>query len=298
MPRNILASAFCLLAACAAPSPSVPPAAGAPGQVAGIDLARAEIEAIERRTGGRLGVMLADADGLAILSHRADERFAMCSTFKLALAAMVLDGAEAGRWRLDDRLAVTRDDLLPNSPVSERRVAAGSLTLEEAAAAIVTVSDNSAANLVLRRVGGPLAFTAWLRANGDHETRLDRTELALNENRPGDPRDTTTPRAMAATTARLMESAMLSPDNRKRVRRWTAETRTGARRIRAGLPAGWEAGDKTGSCGTAWNDVAWFTTPAGRTFVLAVYLDRPTVDGPAAETAIAGTARILSGLID
>ncbi|HVQ07823.1 MAG TPA: class A beta-lactamase [Allosphingosinicella sp.] len=244
--------------------------------------------AIERRTGGRLGVALVDADGRLLISHRADERFAMCSTFKLPLAAMLL----SSRVPLRTPLPLSRADLLSNSPHSEQALAAGvPLRAGLAAQAIIERSDNSAANLLLRRLGGPEALTAWLRRAGDPTTRLDRYELALNENRPGDPRDTTSPAAIARTTADIIYGDLLARSLRARLRGWTTASGTGLRRIRAGLPSGWRAGDKTGSCGTAFNDVAWFEVPGGASFVLAVYLDRPTVSAAQAEAAIAEVAR-------
>jgi beta-lactamase class A len=296
--RSALAAALGLLVACSAPAgdsaaETLPAAADqAISQRQSPPPVDTRLADIERRAGGRLGVALIDEQGYTLLAHREGERFAMCSTFKLPLASMVLDGAEQGRWRLDERLPLTRQDLLNNSSVSERHVAAGHITLEQAAAAIVTVSDNAAANLVLRRVGGPAAFTQWLRDNGDQETRLDREEMALNENSPGDPRDTSTPRAYAAMMARIVGPQIHDADNQQRLRAWTTASRTGTRRIRAGLPAGWTAGDKTGTCGTAWNDIAWFRTPGGRNYVLAIFLDRPTVRGAEAEAVLAEVARL------
>ncbi len=244
---------------------------------------------IEQRVGGRLGVALVDGEGRLLLAHRADERFALCSTFKLPLAAMLLTGRISQRTPLP----LTAADILPHSPFSERALASGHPPRAGfAAQAIVEQSDNAAANLLLRALGGPAAFTAWLRRQGDAVTRLDRWETALNENAPGDLRDTTSPAAMAALTRRLIFGDVLQELSRNQLRRWTIASTTGLRRIRAGLPASWTAGDKTGSCGTAWNDVAWFTTPEGRNYTLAVYLDRPNVAGPEAEAAIAEAARI------
>lgn len=246
---------------------------------------------IERRTGGRLGVALMDGAGTILTGHRTDERFAMCSTFKLLLAARVLEGAAQRRWSLAAPLRFTRADLLSHSPITERHVGRGRIDMRSAASAIVTDSDNASANLLLRATGGPAGLTNWLRRGGDRVTRLDRFELALNENRRGDPRDTTTPSAMASSTRRLAVGNGLRPAGRRQLREWMAASRTGLQRIRAGLPAGWAAGDKTGTCGTAYNDVAWFRSPAGRDYVLAVYLDRPSVPAAAANAAIADVAR-------
>lgn len=284
MVRMLMASLLLFQAGCAAavagdgPAPAAAPAA--------------RLRAIEQRSGGRLGVALIGPDGALLLGHRQSERFALCSTFKLLLAAMVLDGIAQRRWGAQDRLPLARADLLPHSPVSQQHVGRGGIAMAAAAEAIVAHSDNAAANALLRATGGPAALTRWLARGGDSVTRLDRFELALNENRPGDPRDTTSPLAMAGTTRRLAAGAGLRPDGRRQLRAWMAASRTGLQRIRAGLPAGWPAGDKTGSCGTASNDVAWFTAADGRDYILAVYLDRPTVTADRANAAIADAARI------
>jgi len=250
------------------------------------------LASIERQAGGRLGVALIDSRGRTLMSHRADERFAMCSTFKLLLGAMhaQTDGAR-------QPMRLVRADLLSNSPYSESVVDSGEMRVGFAAEHIITQSDNTAANLLLRRMGGPEAFTRRLRQLGDTVTRLDRYELALNENVRGDPRDTTSPAAMARTASRFVFGDLLHPTWRTVFRRWLAESRTGLRRIRAGLPAGWQAGDKTGSCGTAYNDVAFLVSPSGREYMLAVYLDRPRVPSAQAEAAIAAVGRLAAARI-
>lgn len=252
----------------------------------------AAFAAIERRTGGRLGVALLDAYGALLAGHRADERFAMCSTFKAPLAAAVLEAARAGRFSLSDRIAFGKGDLVPYAPVVEAALGAGSLGVEALAAAAVELSDNAAANLLLRRIGGPGALTAFCRRHGDHVTRLDRIEPALNENRPGDPRDSSSPRAMAGLLCRLLIRGGLAPMDRDRLNGWMVACRTGLNRIRAGLPEGWIAGDKTGTGKTAFNDVAIIRPPAGNPVVLAVFTDHPAADMKAVDTAIAEAARI------
>ena len=263
------------------PQPAAAPAANPARRLA----------AIERASGGRLGAILLDARGRILFANRANERFAMCSTFKLPLAAMYADGGDRTPLRL------TRADLMGNSPYSEQMAAAGEMSIEGAAEHIVTDSDNAAANLLLRRLGGPAVYTRRVQAWGDAITRLDRYELGLNENARRDPRDTTSPAAMAGTTRRLVMGNLLQPAARDRLRGWMMGTRTGPGRIRAGLPAGWTMGHKTGTCGTAYNDVAFVVTPSGHEYVLAVYLDRPTVRGDRAEAAIADVARLAARMV-
>lgn len=246
--------------------------------------------AIEEESGGRLGVALVDSTGALLLGFNRDEAFPMCSTFKAPLAAAILKGAEAGKFGLEGQVAFSKADLLDHAPAVKQNLKRGRMSMEELAKAAVAVSDNSAANLLLPMVGGPEGLTAFVRAHGDTVTRLDRNEPALNENLEGDPRDTTSPAAMASLMARLLFKD-LQPDSAERLRAWLNASTTGDRRIRAGLPKGWTSGSKTGSCGTAFNDVALVKSPTGEEYLLAIYLDRPKVEAKAAEAAIAETAR-------
>jgi beta-lactamase class A len=214
----------------------------------------------------------------------------LCSTFKLPLAYFYEDCSEKTPLRLN------RDDLMGNSPYSEEVVASGEMSVDGAAEHAVTDSDNTAANLLLHRLGGPEEYTRRVRAWGDTVTRLDRNELGLNENARQDPRDTTSPAAMAGTARRLVMGDLLEAAARDRLRTWLIATRTGTRRIRAGLPAGWTMGHKTGTCGNAVNDVAFFRTPRGNEYVLAVYLDRPVNDARG-EAAIADVARLAARMV-
>lgn len=244
---------------------------------------------IEEETGGRLGIALVDNKGALLLGFNRDERFAMCSTFKAPLAAAVLAGAAAGKFGLEGQIAFTKSDILEYAPVVRKNAKRGRMSMEELAAAAVELSDNSAANLLLPIVGGPAGLTRFFRAHSDSVTRLDRTEPALNENAEGDERDTTSPAAMAGLMARLLFRD-LQPDSAGRLRGWLNASTTGNSRIKAGLPTGWTSGSKTGSCGTAYNDVALVKAPSGEEYFLAIYLDRPSVDAKAAEAAIAKAA--------
>jgi beta-lactamase class A len=253
---------------------------------------------IEARLGGRIGVTLVDQAGELVLGHRADERFAMCSTFKLPLAAAILHRQEAGSINLDEMIEFSEADLLSYAPVAKARVAEGQLSIAELAAAIVIMSDNTAANLLLDRTGGPAGFTAFVRRMGNPVTRLDRTEPALNENAIGDARDTTSPAAMSRLVAHLAVGDGLGPASQALLIGWAEESVTGLRRIRAGLPAGWQAGDKTGNCPNAHNDVAVIRPPGGEAWVLAVYVDRPAAEMTMVDEAIAEIGTIAARRIN
>lgn len=240
-----------------------------------------DLKALESRAGGRLGVCILDCASGRLTGNRLDERFAMCSTFKLPLAAVVLREADAGRLRLTDTLTFSEKDLVSHAPVTSKHLDVGHMTIGDLAEAAQRTSDNVAANLLLTKLGGPAGFTRLLRETGDEVTRLDRMETALNLVLPGEVNDTTTPRAMADTVARFAVGDLLTPTSRERLIDWLVATTTGTKRIRAGLPAGWRAGDKTGTA-TAdamtdkINDVA-IAWPTGRTpIVVTAYFDAAT----------------------
>jgi beta-lactamase class A len=269
---------------------------GAEGEAPAEILNEEAIGAIEQRIGGRVGVALVGADGSVIESYRGGERFAMCSTFKLALSAAVLEEADVGAISMDQAMEFDESDLLDYAPAVREHLGegqeTGQMTVRELAEAISTLSDNTAANLLLGLIGGPEALNAFFRRHGDDVTRLDRMEPGLNENAPGDERDTTTPEAMAGLVQRLVFGEGLSPASRQQLAEWAVANRTGDSRIRAGIPEGWRVGDKTGSCGTAYNDIGIVWPPEGEPFVLTVYVDRPTAEAGEVDAAIAEIGRL------
>ena len=203
---------------------------------------------IESKLDGRLGVAVTDTQTGRQWRHRADERFPLCSTFKLLAAAAVLARVDRGQDDLSRRVRFASDEIVPYSPVTQSRVGGEGMTLAELCAAAMTQSDNTAGNLLLKSLGGPAGVTDFARTLGDSATRLDRWETALNEATPGDARDTTTPAAMAADLhALLADEKILSPRAREQLTEWLVANRTGDARLRAGLPKDWRVGDKTGS---------------------------------------------------
>jgi beta-lactamase class A len=211
------------------------------------ELLDSRLLAIERRVGGRLGVAMMDlADGRR-LAHRPDARFPMCSTFKFPLAAAVLARVDRGDENLTRVIRYGKADLLEHAPITRPNAAKGGLTVEALCDAALTYSDNTAANLLLATIGGPTGFTRYLRTLGDPVTRLDRTEPHLNAATPDDARDTTTPAAMLSNLRTLLvETRALSAASRARLTGWLVANTTGAEKLRAGLPATWRVGDKTG----------------------------------------------------
>lgn len=233
---------------------------------------RRVIAGIEREAGGPIGIALYDSGSGARFEHRATTRFPLCSTFKLLLAARLLDGADRGEWAMGDRLPVRDSDMLNPAPFTRPRIGS-TASLAELAEAMVIVSDNPAANIALGRIGGPAALTRWLRQRGDRVSRLDRFEPELNNETPGDPRDTTTPAAMLATCRKILSGGMLMPAAAAQLMVWMTASRTADTMIRAALPAGWAEANKTGAGSwRARNIVSVITPPNGRPIWLTAYL--------------------------
>ncbi len=230
------------------------------------------LAAIEAGAGGRLGVMVLDTGSGSTLERRADERFPMCSTFKLLAAAAVLKRVDGGAERLDRKIAFGPGDLLDYAPISKAHAAEGGMTLGDLCAAAIDWSDNTAANLILDVIGGPAGYTEFARSLGDSVTRLDRNEPGVNAAAPGDDRDTTSPRAMAQDMRKALIGDVLTQVSRRQLEAWLVDDKVGGKRLRAGLPPSWRIGDKTGSGehGTA-NTIAIIWPPDRAPLIAAVY---------------------------
>ena len=228
--------------------------------------------ALERRYGGRLGVAILDTSTASQLAWRGDELFALCSTFKLLAAAFVLARVDRREESLERRVIYSKSDLVPYSPVTEKYTGEEGMTISELCKAAITLSDNRAGNLLLDSFGGPAGLTAFVRSLGDQVTRLDRREPHLNENRPGDIQDTSSPIAMAATAQKLMLGNALTEASRAQLIAWAIANKTGDKRLRAGIPEGWRVGDKTGSGDNrATNDVAIVWPPGRAPLIVSAY---------------------------
>lgn len=280
-----------LLNACAPPTATSAPA---PAVWTPPPLLTARLDMIEARIGGRLGLTALDTGSGHRIDHRSLERFALASTFKWILAANVLHSIDGGHLQLDSFVRYTRADLLPHSPITEAHVRAGGLPIATLCEAAVTQSDNCAANLLLVAVNGPAGLTAFLRANGDGVTRLDRTEMGLNENAQGDPRDTTTMDSMVTTMRALLLGDVLSAASRERLIGWLVACETGRDRLRAGLPQSWRVGDKTGTGARgAVNDLAIAYPPNRAPILISCYMSETT----ASTEACAGAQAEIGSLV-
>jgi beta-lactamase class A len=227
---------------------------------------------LERKHGGRLGVAVLDLARNTLIAHRGDERFALCSTYKFLAAAFVLARVDSKRENLARRIVYEKNYLVPYSPITEKHVGEPGLTVGEICEAAVTLSDNTAGNLLFDSFGGPSGLTTYMRSLGDSVTRLDRRETELNEAKPGDPRDTTTPVAMLKSLRKTVLGTVLSTSSREQLTSWFIGNKTGDKRLRAGVPKGWLIGDKTGSgANNVTNDIAIIWPPDRAAIIVTAY---------------------------
>jgi beta-lactamase class A len=257
--------------------------------------AAARFAELESAANGRLGVAALNTANGAQVNHRADERFAFCSTFKMMVASAILKRSMAESGLLEQRVSYTKEDLVTYSPVTGKHAGDG-MTVSELCAATLQYSDNTAANLLVKTIGGPAALTAFARSIGDNEFRLDRLETELNSAIPGDPRDTTTPAAMQKSLQRLALGDALGGPQRDRLVEWMRGNTTGAKRIRAGVPAQWQVADRTGTgdYGTT-NAIGVLWPPQQAPIVLVIYFTQRDKGAPAREDIVASAARIVAG---
>ena len=239
---------------------------------------------IERRHGGRLGVFAIDTGSGRALAHRPDERFLLCSTFKGPLAAHVLALVDRGELKLDAMVPYSAADLLVASPVTRANVDKGEMSVETLCAAILHVSDNTAANLLLARSGGPQALTAFVRGMGDPVTQFDRYEPQVGK--PSGTLDTTTPRAIAGTARALLLGNGLSPTSRAQLEAWMVGNEVGRMRMRASFPPSWTAADRTGTDKGQCDEFAVVRRTDGPPLVVAAYYDAAGMETEAQEVVL------------
>ena len=221
---------------------------------------------------------------------REDERFMMLSSFKLLASALVLHRVDQGQESLQRRMAYPRSALIPWSPITEKHADGPGLTLGELCAATITTSDNTAGNLILESYGGPAALTAYARQLGDAVTRLDRNEPTLNRLSSDGLLDTTSPRAMAQTMHKLLVGEALSTASRQQLRQWLLANTTGGKRLKAGVPASWQVGDKTGTNATDANDIGFLIPPQGAPWIVTAYLAGSSAEGAVKDACLADVA--------
>ncbi|HTM81856.1 class A beta-lactamase [Asticcacaulis sp.] len=255
---------------------------------------------IQKRHGGRVGVSAltgtstANAEANGSLSIQSTERFAMCSTFKWVLAAAILQQVGQGKLKVTDLVKYGKKDLLEYAPTTTANVARGQMTIGALCAAAVSLSDNTAANLLLPLIGGPAGLTAFVRGLGDTVTRFDRTEPSLNTNIDGDEKDTTTPEAMSTLLRTVFTGTVLKPESLTLLKDWMVATTTGNARIRAGVPQGAVVAHKTGTGEhNATNDVGVVWLPNKPPVFLSIYTSGGTLDADGRNSVIADVTKLV-----
>ncbi len=255
------------------------------------------IAGLERRHGGRLGVAILDTANGKPIAYRGDERFALCSTFKFLAAAFVLARVDRKEESLTRRIVYGKAELVPYSPITGKHAGAGGLTVGEICEAALTLSDNTAANLLLDSFGGPAKLTAHMRSLDDGVTRLDRREPTLNEAKPGDPRDTTTPLAMLELLRKTVLADALSTSSRAQLTAWLLACKTGDKRLRAGVPKAWRVGDNTGTGdNNATNDIAVLWPPSRPPIIVTAYYTEARASDDERSAVLAEVGRLASAL--
>ena len=258
------------------------------------DEATSALEGYERSTGGRIGLYAENQKTGQKIAWRADERFAMCSSFKASLAACVLARVDRGQDGLDRMVTFDQKDIQEWAPAAKANLAKGSLSVAEACQGAVERSDNTCANLLVARVGGPAALTEFWRKTGDEVTRLDHYEPEMSRSQPPDPSDTTSPAAMAGSLGRFILGDVLSLDSRARLIGWMRDCKTGLDLLRAGMPKSWAVADKTGSNGRdVVGDIAVAWPKPDQPLVMAVYTQGGSAESPQLRRLLAEIGKLI-----
>jgi beta-lactamase class A len=253
-----------------------------------------KIADLERQFGGTLGVAVYDMETGVRSGYRPDDRFLMCSTFKPLAVAAVLRRVDEGKETLDRRVKYGRESLLSYAPVTSLHATGEGMTVGELCEAAITVSDNTAGNLLLTSLGGPNGLNAFLRDIGDKVTRLDRAEPVLNTVSPDGPLDTTSPSAMIHDVEKMLFGDVLTKQSRELLADWLCNTKIGLKTIRAGLPKAWRAGDKPGRGGDgSTNDVAVVWPPGRKPLLIAAYYFNPAMEVNDRDKVLAEVGRVV-----
>ncbi|WP_304454828.1 class A beta-lactamase [Nocardiopsis sp. YSL2] len=292
----LAALALAPLAACSTPGAAETPAPSAsPTASASAGAAEADFARLEEEFDARLGVYALDTGSGEAVEYRAEERFAFASTIKVALFGALLE--QTTPEELEKEVTITEDDLVNWNPITEQHVGE-EMSLLELGDAALRYSDNAATNLLLEELGGPDALDAALEEIGDDVTSVDRSEPGLNEAAPGDERDTSTPRAMATTLEAFTLGDVLPEDDSEILTEMMRGNTTGDDLIRAGVPDGWEVGDRTGAGGYGTrNAIAVVWPPEDDPIVLVVMSGRDQEDAEYDDALIAQATEVVVGAL-
>lgn len=258
-------------------------------------LIQKNLSELETSSGGRIGLSARNTANNRVIQYRSEERFLFCSTFKALLVASVLKKSMSDPHLLEERIKYDKKDLEASkySPITEKHLNDG-MNIAQLCEATIQYSDNAAANLLLKKLGGPQAVTNFLRSIGDSKFRLDRWEPELNSAIPEDPRDTSTPNAVEKSLQQVLLGDTLGQSQRELLKTWLKGNTTGDTRIRAGVPTDWTVGDKTGTCsyGTT-NDIGIIWPSKNAPIIVAIYFTQKEKDAEPKNDVIASVTRIV-----
>ena len=266
------------------------------GNTAAVLSTEQKLAALERASGGKLGVSAVDTGSGKRIRYRADERFLFASTFKVILVAAILRQSESDSALPEKKITYTTEDLVDWSPITEKHIAEG-MTVFDLCAATLQYSDNTATNLLIHELGGPQQLTLFAHSIGIHAFSLDDREPELNANsgKAGDTRNTASPAAMETGLARLALGDILAVPQRVQLQRWLKGNITGDQSIRAGIPDGWVVGDKTGSSDKSGlsNDIAVIWPPDGEPWILAIFYTQQQKPASVRKNTLAQATRLV-----
>jgi beta-lactamase class A len=194
----------------------------------------------------------------------------MHSVVKLPIAVAVLEHVQAGRLALDRTVTVHEGDLAPGLTTARHwpRVPA-SATLRSLLELMLIESDNTAADLLLDRVGGPAAVRERLQARGLRGIEIARTMKAQARSAAAGEQaalDVATPLELVRLLAMLRRGELLRPDATALLLDLLGRARTGEHRLRGLLPPSAQVAHKTGTGarGSVTNDIGLIALPGGR----------------------------------
>ncbi len=250
---------------------------------------------LEQQLQARVGISVHDLETGEHFAYHGNDLFPLSSTFKTLACAALLHRADEGQENLQRRVHYEKAALVSYSPVTENFTGAAGMTLAALCEATLTLSDNTAGNLILEAIGGPQSLTQFLRSIGDDATRLDRWETQLNQSLPGDPRDTTSPNAMTSTLNTLLIGDVLSAQSRTQLATWLRGNAVGGALLQAGVPTSWAIADKTGAGGFGSRSIAAVMWPPNRKpIITAIYITETDASFDERNEAIATIGRAIS----
>lgn len=259
-----------------------------------------KIRSIAAEAEGRVAVACSLPGSLLNCDLNANAKPPMQSVFKLPLAVTVLHQIEQGSLSLDQAVRFRPDDrILPHvySPLQNKYPEASvDVPILELLRLTVSLSDNVAADILLRSVGGPKAVTDYIASLGVVGFHLEDGEDVLHRDVTAQYRNWFEPTGAVQLLRRISDSSSLSSTHTALLLGWM-ETSVKSARLKGDLPAGTAVAHKAGTSDVdegiarATNDIGLITLPDGRRLAIAVFITDSKADEVTREKVIARIAR-------